>query len=158
ARSRMRDALLVNELVTLAARLQDPRRAGQPVLYYCYFNDKVGEVRRVATAAEAYQAIEDVIGTARAGGTDIQKALVTSFDHLRKARQKDPDLVRAQIVLVTDGESFIERAEVDRARAAVGELPIGVSIIALGMQNRALRELAAAQRAQGERVFYQFMD
>jgi hypothetical protein len=40
----------------------------------------------------------------------------------------------------------------------VGELPIGVSIIALGQQNRALRELAARQRARGERVFYQFMD
>src|SRR6185436_17200921 len=105
SRSRMRDALLVNELVTLAARLQDPGRAGQPVLYYCYFNLEVGEVKRVATAAEAHQAIEDVIGTVRAGGTDIQKALLASFEHLRKARQNDPDLVTAQLVLVTDGES-----------------------------------------------------
>jgi len=158
SRSRMRDALLVNELVTLAARLQDPGRAGQPVLYYCYFNLEVGEVKRVATAAEAHQAIEDVIGTVRAGGTDIQKALVASFEHLRKARQNDPDLVTAQLVLVTDGESPLDAAALERARAAVGELPIGVSIIALGQQNEALRALAATQRARGERVFYQFMD
>jgi hypothetical protein len=157
-RARMRDALLVNELVTLAARLQDPRRAGQPVLYYCYFNEEVSEVRRIATAAEANEAIEEVIGTVRAGGTDIQKALLKSFEQLRKARQSDPDLVRAQIVLVTDGESDVNGPALDLARAAVGELPIGVSIIALGAQNRALRELAANQRARGEPVFYQFMD
>jgi hypothetical protein len=156
-RSRMRDALLVNELVTLAARLQDPQRAGQPVLYFCYFDLEVGPVRRIATAEEAHQAIEDIIATVRAGGTDIQKALVSSFDQLRQARQRDPDLVRAQVVLVTDGESNIDQAEVEKARAAVGQLPIGLSIIALGQENAALRELAAAQRARGERVFYQFM-
>ena len=159
-RARMRDALLVNELVTLAARLQDPRRAGRPVLYYCYFNQEVGEVKRIATADEAHAAIEEVIATMRAGGTDIQKALMTSFEQLRKARQGDPDLVRAQVVLVTDGEAEVDAAALESARASVGEgeLPIGVSIIALGEQNRALRELAARQRTRGERVFYQFMD
>jgi hypothetical protein len=157
-RSRMRDALLINELVTLAARLQDPRRAGHPVLYYCYFNEEVGPVVRVRTAAEAHQAIEDVIATVQSGGTNIQKALGTAFEQLRKARESDPDLVRAQIVLVTDGEADVDAPALEAARAAVGEVPIGVSIVALGQQNRALRELAASQRARGERVFYQFMD
>jgi hypothetical protein len=156
-RSRMRDALLVNELVTLAARLQDPQRAGQPVLYFSFFDLEVGPVQRIATADQAHQAIEEVIATVRAGGTDIQKALISSFDELRRARERDPDLVRAQVVLVTDGEATVDEAEVEKARAAVGELPIGLSIIALGQENAALRKLAADQRARGAQVFYQFM-
>jgi hypothetical protein len=43
------------------------------------------------------------------------------------------------------------------ARARLGELPIGVSIIALGEENPALRALAAKQRARGERVFYHYL-
>jgi hypothetical protein len=158
ARSRMRDALLVAELSTLVARLSDPGRTGNPVVYYAYFNDKMGEFRRVATAAEAQEAIEEVIGTIRLGGTDIQAALLASLDHLRLARQSDPSLQRAQLVLVTDGEAAVDLPAVEDARAKLGDLPIGVSIIALGQENEALRQLAAQQRARGERVFYQFMD
>jgi hypothetical protein len=156
-RSRMRDALLINELVTLAARLQDPARAGNPVLYFCYFDLEVGRMQRIATAAEAHEAIEEIIATVRAGGTDIQKALAASFDQLRQARASDPDLVRAQVVLVTDGEAPVVLGEVEAARAAVGELPIGVSIIALGQENPTLRLLAGQQRSQGQPVFYQYM-
>ena len=157
-RARMRDALLVTELLTLAARLEDPGRAGRPVLYYCYFDEEVGPVHRVDTVEEAYQAIEEIISTVRLGGTNIEHALLTGFDHLRKARQEDPDLVRAQLVLVTDGEASIDIGAVESARAAVGELPLGVSMVALGQENRALRELAARQRQRRDPVFYQFMD
>jgi hypothetical protein len=157
-RSRMRDALLVAELSTLVARLADPGRSGSPVVHYAYFNDKMGKFRRVATADEAQQAIEDVIGSFRLGGTDIQAALLASFEHLRRARLADPELQRAQLVLVTDGEAPVDLPAIEAARAAVGDLPVGVSIIALGQENEALRQLAAQQRARGERVFYQFMD
>ena len=157
-RSRMRDALLVAELSTMVARLEDPNRRGNPVVYYAYFNDKMGEFQRVATVQEAQQAIEEVMGIIRLGGTDIQAALLSSFDHLRMARQSDPNLQRAQLVLVTDGEAPVDLKEIEKARATVGDLPIAVSIIALGQENEALRHLAAQQRARGERVFYQFMD
>jgi hypothetical protein len=66
--------------------------------------------------------------------------------------------VRAQLVLITDGEAPVDLAAVAAARDRVGDLPIGVSIIALGQENPALRQLAVQQRAKGEPVFYQFMD
>ena len=157
-RARMRDALLLSELTSLGARLQDAGRAGDQVLYYRYFNDKVGETRRVATAEEAALAVDDILGNLRYGGTNIQAALLASFEQIRLAVVDDPDLARAQIVLVTDGEAPIDENALRRAREGVGGIPVGVSIIALGAQNPELRQLAARQRAQGERVFYQFVD
>ena len=157
-RARMRDALLLSELTTLSARLQDAARSGDQVLYYRYFNDKVGETRRVATAEDAALAVDDILGNLRYGGTNIQAALMASFEQIRLAVVNDPDLARAQIVLVTDGEAPIDEGLLRRAREGVGGIPVGVSIIALGAQNPALRELAARQRARGERVFYQFVD
>src|SRR5262249_2032107 len=45
---------------------------------------------------------------------------------------------------------------VEAARRAAG-IPVGLSVIALGMENPALRQLVARQRAAGERAFYHFM-
>ena len=157
-RARMRDAILVAELSTLAIRLNDALRQVRPVLYYRYFNENVGPTQRVATPDAALESIREVLGTMRSGGTNIEKALLASFDQIRQAQAEDPDLGRAQIVLVTDGEAPVDEARVQAARRAVGDLPVGVSIIALGEENPALRRLAARQRAQGERVFYQFID
>ncbi len=157
-RARMRDALLLAELSTLSARLQDAQRDGNRVLYYRYFNDTVGETRRVADADDAARAVGEILGSLRYGGTDIQGALLASFEQIRLAAADDPDLARAQVVLVTDGEAGIDEEAIRRAREDVGGLPVGVSIIALGAQNPELRNLAARQRTRGERVFYQFVD
>ena len=89
-RARMRDALLLAELSTLTARLADPERPGNPVLYYRYFNDTVGETRRVATTEEANAAVKDVLSEIWDGGTDIQGALLASFEQIRLARADDP--------------------------------------------------------------------
>lgn len=159
ARARVRDAMLVAELATLAERLRDPRRAARVALYYRYFNELVGPVTRVATEADAHAAVRDVLGTLRTGGTDIEAALVASLNILRNERARDPDLARAQIVLVTDGEALVREDVVDAARAAVGrDLPVGVSVVALGQENPVLRALVAQQRARGERAFYHFVD
>jgi hypothetical protein len=91
------------------------------------------------------------------GGTNIEAALLASFEQVAAAQRDDPDLARAQIVLVTDGEAPVDIAKIARARESLGELPVGVSIIALGQENPALRDLAAYQRGRGERVFYQFI-
>ncbi|HXU01093.1 MAG TPA: hypothetical protein VN903_08880, partial [Polyangia bacterium] len=56
-RARMRDALLLAELSTLGARLRDATRAGDQVLYYRYFNEHVGETRRVASPEQVLQAV-----------------------------------------------------------------------------------------------------
>jgi hypothetical protein len=156
-RARMRDALLIAELATLVNRWRDADRLYNPVLYFRYFNEVLGDNHRVATAEEALGAIDTVLARVRFGGTDIQTALVASFEQVREARREDPELAQAQIVLVTDGESDIDPAKLLAAREQAGDLPIGVSIIALGTENAALRRLAADQRAKGERVFYQFM-
>lgn len=156
-RARMRDAILVAELSTMIARLNQRDRWLTPTLYYRYFNQTLAPVRTVTTADEAISAIEDILSWVRHGGTDIQGALLESFALLRDAQSNDPTLARAQIVLVTDGEADVDEAAILKARSEVAELPIGVSIIALGQENPALRKISAAQRARGERVFYQFV-
>jgi Mg-chelatase subunit ChlD len=156
-RGRMRDAILIAELSTLMARFADASRALNPVLYFRYFTDEVGPATRVATRSAATQAIEEVLATVRHGLTNIEEALLTSFRQIREERDRDPELSRAQIVLVTDGEAPVDAPKILAARAEVAEVPIGVSIIALGQENPALRTLAARQRKAGERVFYHFV-
>jgi DNA-binding NarL/FixJ family response regulator len=156
-RARMRDAILVAELSTLLARLGDPLRSVKPTLFYRYFTRTLSATVRVDTEAEALAAIAEALSEARFGGTDIQLALLESFELVRTAKLGDPDLARAQIVLVTDGNAHVDADAVQRAREAVGALPIGVSIIALGEENEALKALAARQRARGERTFYQYI-
>jgi hypothetical protein len=155
-RARMRDAILVAELSTLAARLADARRRVRPTLYYRYFTDKLDTLFVVEDEGQALLAVEQVLGTLRSGSTDIESALLASFERIRVAREEDPDLARAQIVLVTDGDAPIDQEKVLAAREAVGSLPVGVSIIALGQENPALRALVARQRARGESAFYHF--
>jgi hypothetical protein len=60
-------------------------------------------------------------------------------------------------VLVTDGEATVNEHRILEARLAIGELPVGVSVIALGLENYALREIVAHQRARNERAFYHFV-
>lgn len=156
-RARLRDAILVAELSTLLARLGDPERTVNPTLFYRYFTRALSPTVCVKTEADALAAISQALSEVRIGGTDIQLALLDSFELVRAARVDNPDLARAQIVLVTDGDAFVDLDKVQLAREAVGKLPVGVSIIALGEENEALKKLAAQQRARGERVFYQFI-
>jgi hypothetical protein len=156
-RARMRDAILVAELSTLLSRLADMQRTVRPTLFYRYFTQTLDAPNRVRTEAQALAAISEALSKVRMGGTDIEQALLASFELVRAARSDDPDLARAQIVLVTDGEAPVDLEKVQAARERVGELPIGVSIVALGEENPALKALAAQQRARGERVFYQFI-
>ena len=157
ARARMRDAILLAELSTLHRRLSARGRGTRVVLFYRYFTRLLGDVTRVDTAEEALRAMADVVGTPRHGGTDIESALLASFDQIREARASDPDLARAQIVLVTDGAAPVDEAKVREARERAGDLPIGVSVIALGEENPVLRRLVARQRARGEPAFYHFV-
>ena len=156
-RSRVRDALLVAELSTLIARLKAPGEV-TCTLYFRYFDEELGPVTRVDSVMSAKSAIRHVVSTVRSGATDIQKALLASLEQVGVARELDPDLARAQIVLVTDGESAVDEDAVVAARASLGGLPIGVSVIALGQENAALRGLVARQRARGEPAFYHYLD
>ena len=154
-RARVRDAILVAELSTLIRRLESPGDT-RATLYYRYFNEDLGLVSRVASVQEARAAIRQVVATERSGGTDIQKALLASLAQVAEAAALDPSLARAQIVLVTDGESSVDEATIVAAREAI-ELPIGVSVVALGQENTALRALVARQRAKGEAAFYHYL-
>ncbi len=156
-RARMRDAILVAELSTLLARFGDPLRSLNPTLFYRYFTRTLAPTVCVRNATDALSAITQALSEVRFGGTDIELALLESFELVRAAQTDDPELARAQIVLVTDGNAPVDLDKVQRAREAVGQLPIGVSIIALGEENQALKALAAQQRARGERTFYQFI-
>lgn len=157
-RARMRDAILLAELVTLKRRLTQRERSTRVALFYRYFNEELGPTTRVDSIPGVMEAISDVISNVRRGGTNIQLALIASFEQIREARRSDPDLARAQIVLVTDGEAPVDEEALHEAREGLGDLPIGVSVIALGEENHALRALVARQRAQGERAFYHFID
>ncbi len=157
ARARMRDAILLAELATMFRLLSVRARSTRVVLFYRYFTKSLGNVVRVDAAEEALHAMADVVGTPRHGGTDIEAALLASFEQIREARASDPDLARAQIVLVTDGAAWVDEAKVRAARERAGDLPIGVSVIALGEENQVLRGLVARQRARGEPAFYHFV-
>ena len=148
-RARVRDALLVAELATLIARLKAPGEV-KCTLFFRYFNEELGGVTRVDSAASAKDAFRDVVTTMHSGGTDIQKALLSSLEQVAVARELDHELTRAQIVLVTDGEAEVDEGALVTARAALGALPIGVSVIVLGQENPALRGFVARQRARGE--------
>ncbi|MBX3199600.1 MAG: VWA domain-containing protein [Labilithrix sp.] len=156
-RARVRDAILVAELSTLMGRLADPGDT-RCTLFFRYFDERLGHVTRVDTIAGARDAIRQVVGTERSGGTDIQLALMASLEQIAEARALDPELARAQIVLVTDGEAEVDEPAIVAARDALGGLPIGVSVIALGEENLALRGLVARQRAKGAAAFYHFLD
>lgn len=158
ARARVRDALLVAELATLAKRVEQLGRTTRVVLYYRYFDDLPGPLHKVDSSTSATHALDDVLGHVRLGGTNIERALIESFQLVREERERDPDLASAQVVLVTDGESPVSRDAVLAARNAAGaDLPIRLSVIALGEENPVLRGLVAAQRARGEMAFYHFV-
>lgn len=157
-RARVRDAMLVAELATLAQRLSLVRDV-RTAVFFGYFTDEVGPIAKVDSLKGTERALVEVCGSVRAGGTDIQKALLAAFDVVGKARATDKELARAQVVLVTDGESRVDEAVVVAARElASGDIPMGVSVVALGAENPALRGLVARQRASGERAFYHFVD
>jgi len=156
-RARVRDAILVAELSTLVRRLSSPRNV-RATLLFRYFDKRPGPITRVDTAAAARAAIRDVVTNERGGGTDIQGALVASLSLVAEARAQDGGLARAQIVLVTDGAAPVDEAAIASARESLAGLPIGISVIALGQENPALRAMVARQRARGEAAFYHFLD
>lgn len=156
-RARMRDALLAGELAVMLRRWETGGRAARVVLYYRYFTQELGDLARVDHADAARVALDAVLTTKREGGTDIQRALEACFEAIREARSRDADLARAQVVLVTDGEAEVDEVALERARRGAGDLPIAMSVVALGQENPALRRVAARQRARGERAFYHFV-
>lgn len=153
-RARVRDAILLAELATTLRRLEEPGREVRLSLHYRWFTKRLGPIHAVRTSGEALAALGEVMSTVRKGGTDIEAALLSSFALIREAKDREPDLARASIVLVTDGEAPVDAARVLEARERVGDVAIAVSVIALGEENPVLRELVARQRARGERVFY----
>jgi hypothetical protein len=157
-RSVMRDAILIAELCTVIARLNDARRSINPTLYFQYFDRLVGDVTEISTAGQAADAIASLLATVHTGDTNIHAALLRSIEQIRAAQQRGMDLARANIVLITDGEAPIDERQIVARLDSLGELRTGINIIALGVENWSLRELAAHQRATGRRVFYQFVD
>lgn len=158
ARARMRDAILLAELATMLRRLEDPSRSVRVTLYYRFFTKVLAPLHRIQTPEETLAAMGEVVGTVRHGGTDIQSALLSSFELIRDAKRDDPDLARANIVLVTDGEAPVDGNLIRAARETAADVSINVSVIALGEENPVLRNLVARQRARGERAFYHFID
>ena len=156
-RARVRDALLLAELAALRARVSEHAKQLRTALYFRYFDETPGPITRVATVRSATDAMTEVLSTVRLGGTDIQTALLASFETIREAKASDPDLARAQIVLVTDGDAPVDGSVLTAAREALGELPTALSVIALGQENDALRAIVSRQRARGERAFYHFV-
>lgn len=156
-RARMRDAILVAELSTMIRHLEEGTATARPVVYYRYFSKVPEPLTKVASIDEGCAAIEAVLVRKSRGETDIEGALLQCFYELAEVRSADDTMRRAQLVLVTDGVARIDLERVWAARMALGEMPVSVSVIALGTESPALKELAAWQRARGEAVFYHFL-
>jgi hypothetical protein len=156
-RARMRDAILASELLTLRRRMMQHAKLAHVVLYYRYFAEKVEAPVRVDTVPQVDASLAAVLGTIRTGGTNIEAALVATLRDIATAKARDPDLARAQVVIVTDGQAPVAEKTITKARETLGDLPIGLSVIALGEQNDALRAIVSRQRSRGERAFYHFI-
>ena len=156
-RARMRDAILASEILTLRRRLMEHAKLARIVLILQVLQRARGAVgaRRFGAAADA--SLAEVLGTIRTGGTNIESALIATLGDIAKARASDRELARAQVVIVTDGQAPVSEKTITTARETLGDLPIGLSVIALGEQNEALRAIVARQRARGERAFYHFI-
>jgi hypothetical protein len=156
-RARTRDAILIAELATLLQRFENGNRYTRVSLFYRYFDLELGPITRVTDGPSALAAMADVIGVTRVGGTNIQAALLASLAQIAESRAADPDLARAQIVLISDGAAPLDEERIAAARAELGDLAVAISVIALGEENEALRAMVARQRARGERAFYHFV-
>ncbi len=156
-RARMRDAIVISELGAMIRHLEVGEAVARPIVYYRYFTKAAEALARASTIEEAVACIEALLVRKSRGETDIETALIASFAELGQARERDPTLERAQVVLVTDGMARVDLTRVWHAREQLGALPVQVSVIALGCENPALKELAAWQRARGEGVFYHYL-
>jgi len=153
ARARFRDALLIAELNNLSLRA----RAGKEVwpIYYAFFNDAPTPLRRIDSPHQAYALIAELFERSPARGrTDITFALLSAFEAIHEARGRDPDLARATVVLVTDGEDQVDLPRISAARAPVGDVEVTLNFISLGDENEDLRRLVLQQRERGRRAFY----
>ena len=156
-RARMRDAIVISELGAMIRHLEVGEAAARPIVYYRYFTKATEPLTRASTSDEAQACIEALLVRKSRGETDIESALIDCFAELGQARERDPNLKRAQLVLVTDGMAAVNLARVWQAREQLAALPVQVSVIALGCENPALKALAAWQRARGESVFYHYL-
>src|SRR5919197_882193 len=152
-RARFRNALLLAELNQLRRRAA--RGEAFDPLYFCYFNERPSELKRVAGADESSREMACLLIESPAQGqTDITRALEHAFESIRSARGADPYLARATVVLVTDGEDRVDAARIRAARSPIDGVRIALSFIALGQENRDLKAIAREQREEGERAFY----
>ncbi|MGC4118291.1 MAG: vWA domain-containing protein [Myxococcales bacterium] len=153
ARARFRDAVLIAELNNLSARAAQGLRYSP--LYYCFFNDAPSAIELVDTPTKALAEIQRLLRASPAGGqTDITFALEAAFGAIREARGKDPELARATVVLVTDGDDRVDLERIEHARKPAKGLEIAMSFIALGKENPDLKKLVLQQREAGKRAFY----
>lgn len=153
ARARFRDAILIAELNNLSLRAR-ARKELWPI-YYSFFTDQPTALQRVDTPDAAYRLIANLFDASPARGrTDITYALVSAFEAIHEARGRDPDLARATVVLITDGEDQVDLARISAARAPVGDVEITLNFISLGEENHDLRALVTEQRDRGRRAFY----
>ena len=156
-RGRMRDAIVISELGTMIRHLEHGNATARPIVYYRYFSKGTEPVVRASSIEEASACIEALLIRKSRGETDIEGALLGSFQELAREREREPTLKRAQLVLVTDGVAPVNIERVWQARESLGDLPVQVSVIALGSENPALKQLASLQRARGEAVFYHYL-
>lgn len=153
ARARFRDAVLIAELNNLSVR--EARGEPRTPIYYSFFNEFPTELARVDSSDEAMRVVRQLFRRSPAEGqTDITYALESAFLAIRDARGRDPDLGRATVVLITDGEDHVDLERIREARAPVGELEITLNFISLGRENRDLKQLVIEQREAGRRAFY----
>lgn len=153
ARARFRDAVLLAELNNLCVKAARGREF-EP-LYYSFFTDAPTDLARINSPAEARALIEKLFRSSPAAGrTNITYAVEAAFHAIRQARGIDPDLARATVVLVTDGEDRVDLEAIRAARAPMGDIELILSLIQLGEENPDLRSLAVEQRNAGRRAFY----
>ena len=104
-RARMRDAILSSEILTLRRRMMQHAKLAHVVLFYRYFAEKVEPRVRVDTVAQARRVARRRARDDPHGRHEHRERARRDADGRRGGEASDPDLARAQVVIVTDGQA-----------------------------------------------------
>jgi uncharacterized protein YegL len=114
---------------------------------------KITNVQEALAIVDGYQSKFANTG----GGTDIQAALIQALALIADAQNRlGEPLAAANIVLMTDGQSDIDVAELARARNAIDrETPVQTMFVSLGQSNDDLMKFSMDSQSSGfEKGFY----
>lgn len=148
-RASFRDALLIGQLNQSIVEAQTS--GVHDTFFVQTFDMNPHELHKVTNEAEAKSMISKIYEGLNYGkGTDITKALIQAFETIAKAQESDPDLYKASVVLVTDGEDEVDKEAIEKVRKSIREdLEIVFHFVSIVIGNEDLKSIVESQTNTG---------